>query len=109
MSKLNPNQPNTMADVPTPLLTLPLPRSCAICAPATEAVCCQSTDTRTKIEAMKMSARAICETKREGKGFTSTSEPSDVCSSCQPGKVARRRNVMNARMMATMLREIISA
>ena len=58
INSANPNQPNTRALVPTPLLTLPVPKSWAICAPATEAVCCQRTLTRTKIEAMKMSASA---------------------------------------------------
>jgi len=41
----NPNQPNIIAVAPTPLFTLPFPKSCAICAAATEAVCCHSTDT----------------------------------------------------------------
>lgn len=104
MSKLNPNQPNTIALVPTPLLTFPFPKSCAICAAATEAVCCHSTLTRTKMEAMKIRARATCETGREGKGLMSMSEPVRAsCSSCQPGKVARRRKVTKARTMATML------
>lgn len=93
-----------MALVPTPLFTLPLPKSLAICAPATEAVCCQSTLTSTKMEAMKMRARATCETGREGKGLMSMSEPVRAsCSSCQPGKVARRRKVTKARIMATIL------
>ena len=104
MSKANPNHPSTMAEVPTPLLTLPFPKSCAICAAATDAVCCHSTDTRTKIEAMKIRASATCETGREGKGLMSISEPVRAsCSSCQPGKVARRRNVMKAKIMATIL------
>ena len=58
ISSAKPNQPSTIAEVPTPLLTLPLPKSCAICAAATEAVCCHSTLTSTKIEAMKISASA---------------------------------------------------
>ena len=58
MSSTKPNQPRTMADVPTPDLTLPLPRSCTIVAAATEAVCCHKTETRTKMEEMKMRARA---------------------------------------------------
>ena len=104
MSKANANHPSTMAAVPTPLLTLPFPKSCAICAAATDAVCCHSTDTRTKIEAMKIRASATCETGREGKGLMSISEPVRAsCSSCQPGKVARRRNVMKAKIMATIL------
>lgn len=103
MSNANPNHPSTMAVVPTPLLTLPLPRSCAMMDAATEAVCCHSTDTSTKIEAMKMMARAICETGREGKGFTSRSLPWASSSSCQPGKVARRRRHMNAKMIAMIL------
>ncbi|KAB8659307.1 hypothetical protein FH972_026196 [Carpinus fangiana] len=86
-----PNQPRTMAVVPTPLFTLPLPKSCAICAAATDAVCCQSTLTSTKMEEMKMRASAACETGREGNGLTSTSEPVlGSGSSCQPGKVASR-------------------
>ncbi len=59
MSNVKPNQPSTMTLVPTPLLTLPLPKSCAIMDAATEAVCCQRTETRTNIEAMKMIASAI--------------------------------------------------
>lgn len=70
---------------------------------ATEAVCCQRTETRTKIEAMKIIARAIWETGREGKGLTSRSEPWASSSSCQPGKVARRRRQMNAKIIAMML------
>ena len=101
----NPNQPSTIAVVPTPLLMLPLPRSCATCAAATEAVCCHSTLTRMKMEEMKMRARAICETKRDGKGLMSTSEPVRASrSSCQPGKVARMRMTMKAVTRATMLR-----
>ena len=53
------NHPSTIAAVPTPLNTLPLPRSCAIIEAATEAVCCHRTETSTKIEAMKMRANAI--------------------------------------------------
>jgi hypothetical protein len=70
---------------------------------ATEAVCCHSTETRTKIEAMKMMARETCETGREGKGLTSTSEPSSFSSVCQPGNVARRMKQMNAKIIAMML------
>lgn len=58
MSSEKPNQPKTIALVPTPLLTDPFPKSWATCAAATEAVCCHSTETRTKIEEMKMRARA---------------------------------------------------
>lgn len=104
MNRAKANQPSTIALVPTPLRTLPFPKSWAICAAATDAVCCHSTDTRTKIEAMKMRARATCETGREGKGLMSMSEPVRASrSSCQPGKVARRRKVTKARMIATML------
>lgn len=100
----NPNQPSIIAVVPTPLRTLPFPRSCATCDAATDAVCCHNTLTRTNIDAMKMSARAACETGREGKGFMSTmSVPERSSSSCQPGKVANRRKVMKAKTMATML------
>lgn len=77
---------------------------------ATEAVCCQSTETRTKILAMKIRARATCETGRDGNGLTSTSEPvAASCSSCQPGKVASRMKVMNARMMATILLDTVNS
>lgn len=58
INNANPNQPNTIAAVPTPLLTDPLPKSCATCAAATEAVCCHNTETSTKTEAMKARARA---------------------------------------------------
>lgn len=105
INNANPNQPRTIAVLPTPLLTLPLPKSCATCAAATDAVCCHSTETSTKMEAMKMRARATWETGREGKGLMSMSEPVRAsCSSCQPGKVARRRKVMKARMIATILK-----
>jgi len=107
ISNEKPNQPSTIAAVPTPLTTLPLPRSCAMIEAATEAVCCHNTDTRTKIEAMKMIARDIWLTGREGNGFTSTSssEPSEDSRSsvCQPGKVRRRRRQMKAKTIATML------
>jgi hypothetical protein len=103
MSSVKLNQPMTMALDPTPLSTAPLPKSWAIMLAATEAVCCHSTDTRTKIDAMKMMASATWETGRDGNGFTSRSEPSESSSSCQPGKVARRRRQMKAKMMAMML------
>ena len=105
ISNVKLNQPITMALVPTPDRTLPLARSCAIILAATDAVCCHSTDTSTKMEAMKMIASAICETGLDGKGFTSRSEPSLSSSSCQPGKVARRSKQMKAKMMAMMLRD----
>lgn len=105
ISSAKPNQPSTIALVPTPLLTDPFPKSCATCAAATEAVCCHSTLTNTNIEAMKINARATCDTGREGKGLISMSEPVRAsCSSCQPGNVARRRKVMKARTIAMMLR-----
>jgi hypothetical protein len=99
----NPNHPSTIAVVPTPLNTLPFPRSWAIIEAATEAVCCHRTETRINIEAMKIIARAIWETGREGNGFTSRSLPEASSSSCHPGKVARSRRQMNANMIATML------
>jgi hypothetical protein len=80
ISSTNPNQPSTIAAVPTPLLTLPFPKSSDMDAAATEAVCCHNTLTRTKIEAMKTRASATWQTGREGKGLTSISEP--VSSSC---------------------------
>lgn len=102
-NRTNPNQPSTIADVPTPLLTLPLPMSWAIVLAATDAVCCQRTETSTNTEAMKMRASAVCETGREGNGFTSTSEPDSSRSSCHPGKVASRMKQKKARTIATML------
>jgi hypothetical protein len=106
ISKAKENQPSTMAVVPTPLRTLPLPKSWAIIEAATEAVCCHRTETRTKIEAMKIMARAIWETGREGKGLTSRSLPDMSSSSCQPGKVASKRRQINAKMIAMMLDNI---
>ena len=103
MNSENPNQPSIIAAVPTPLLTLPLPKSCATVDAATDAVCCHNTDTSTKIDEMKMRARAIWLTGREGNGFTSMSEPASSRSSCQPGKVARMMKQMNERTIATML------
>ncbi len=103
MNKANPNHPRIMAVDPTPDLTLPLPRSWAIVLAATDAVCCHSTETRTKTEATKMRASATCDTGLEGKGLTSLSEPLSSVSSCQPGKVARRMKQMKARTIATIL------
>jgi len=104
ISSANANHPSTIAAAPTPLRTLPLPKSCATCAAATDAVCCHSTETRTKMEARKIRASAVCETARLGKGLTSTSEPVvRSTSSCQPGKVARMMKTMKARIMAMML------
>lgn len=103
INSANPNHPSIIAVVPTPDLTLPFPKSCAIVLAATDAVCCHSTDTRTNTEAMKIRASATWETGREGKGLTSLSEPRSSVSSCQPGKVARRRKVIKASTMATML------
>lgn len=104
MRSANENQPSTMALVPTPLFTAPLPKSCAMTDAATDAVCCHSTETRTKMAAIKIKASAICETGRDGKGLTSRSEPSESTSSCQPGKVARSRRQTKAKMMAIILR-----
>ena len=103
MSRANENQPMIMALVPMPDLTEPFPKSCAMTDAATEAVCCHSTETRMKMEEMKMMARAIWETGRDGKGLTSRSEPSESSVSYQPGKVARRMKQMKAKMMAMML------
>lgn len=103
MSNANPNQPNIIAVAPTPLWTLPLPRSWAMVLAATEAVCCHSTDTRTNTDAMNIRARATCETGREGKGWIACWEPLSSTSSCQPGKVARMRKQKNARIIATIL------
>lgn len=103
MSSVKLNQPMTMALVPTPDSTLPFARSWAMMLAATEAVCCQRTDTSTKMEAMKMMAKATWLTGREGNGLTSRSEPSLSSSSCQPGKVASRSRQMKAKMMAMML------
>lgn len=105
IKRANENHPSTIAAVPTPLLTLPFPKSCAICAAATDAVCCHNTETRTKMEAMKMSASATCDTGLDGNGLMSTSDPVAASrSSCQPGNVASKRKVIKARTIATMLR-----
>lgn len=103
ISSVKLNQPITMALVPTPDRTLPLPKSWAMMLAATEAVCCHRTETRMKMLAMKMMASAICDTGLEGKGLTSRSEPSESSSSCQPGKVARRRRQMKAKIIAMIL------
>lgn len=102
-SRTKPNQPSTIAEEPTPLLTLPLPMSWAIVLAATDAVCCHSTETRTNTEDTNMRARAACETGREGNGLTSRSEPESSVSSCQPGNVAKRMKQKKARMTATIL------
>ena len=54
-----------------------------------------------------MRARATWETGREGKGFTSRSEPRSSISSCQPGKVARRMKQTKAKIIATMLGSLL--
>ena len=58
-----------------------------------------------KSEAITMVPRATKETGLLGKGSTSTfsSAPEGSSSSCQAGKVARRRSVINARGMAVNL------
>ncbi len=109
MNNENPNQPSIMAEVPTPLLTLPFPKSCATVDAATDAVCCHRTDTSTKMDETKISARAIWLTGRDGKGFTSMSEPESSRSSCHPGKVARMTKQMNYRTIATILRKRFSS
>jgi hypothetical protein len=107
ISNANPNQPSTIAVVPTPDSTLPLPRSCAMILAATDAVCCQRTETSTKIEPMKMIASETWETGREGNGLTRSSTPSlSISSVCQPGNVASSRKQMKANTIATMLRLI---
>src|SRR3569833_612491 len=103
MSRVKLNQPMTMALVPTPDSTLPLARSWAMMEAATDAVCCHSTDTSTKMDAMNMMPSATWLTGRDVIGFTSRSDPSLSSSSCQPGKVARRRRQMKAKMMAMIL------
>lgn len=92
-----------MAVEPTPLLTLPLPRSCTMVDAATEAVCCHMMLTSTKTDEMNTVAKAAWDTGLDGNGLTSVSEPLAEVSVCQPGKVARRRKVRKARTMATML------
>lgn len=99
----NPNQPRTMAEVPTPLFTLPFPRSWATVLAATDAVCCHKTDTSTNTDATKIRAKAAWETGREGIGITSRSEPLESISSCHPGKVARMIKQKKARMTAMIL------
>jgi hypothetical protein len=103
ISRANENHPRTIAVLPTPLFTLPFPRSCAIMEAATEAVCCHSTDTSTKMDAMNMIASATWDTGRDGNGLTSRSRPVTSSSSCQPGKVARSNRQTKAKMIATML------
>jgi hypothetical protein len=102
-SRPKPNQPRTIAEAPTPVFTLPFPMSWAMVLAATEAVCCHRTETRTKTADTKTSARAACETGRDGIGLFSTIEPSASTSSCQPGKVPSRIKQKNWRMMAMIL------
>lgn len=102
-NKAKPNHPRIIAVVPTPLLTLPFPISFVIVLAATDAVCCHSTDTRTKTEAMNISANEACETGLDGNGLNSRSDPVASISSCQPGKVARRRKQTKARTSAMIL------
>ena len=96
-------QPRAIAVAPTSLLTVPYPISWAVVATATEAVCCHIMDTNA-IREHKMSAEStILKTGREGKGFTSLSEPRSSVSSCQPGKVASRAVAITARTIAMIL------
>ena len=105
INSTNPNQPSTIAEVPIPLCTLPLPKSAAIVLAATDAVCCHNTETRTKIAATKISASADWETGREGNGLISRTLSSSLSySSCQPGKVARRMKQTKEKIMATILK-----
>lgn len=99
----NPNQPSTMAEVPTPLLTLPFPSVCTMVLAATDAVCCHSTETSTKIAEIQINDRAICDTGRDGNGLISRSEPVSSTSSCHPGNVASKIKQKKASIIATML------
>src|ERR1700761_6740081 len=103
-SNPKPNQPSTIAEVPTPDLTLPLPRSCATVLAATDAVCCHMTLTSTNTEAMNIVASATCDTALDGNGRTSCSDPSGPVLVCQPGNVASNTNVRKASITAIMSR-----
>lgn len=61
-----------------------------------DTMCCQNIDENAMIDETNMSKSATCETGREGKGLTSLSLPVSSISSCQPGKVASKRNVTAA-------------
>ena len=111
-----PTHPKAIAGAPTLLLMVPYPISCIVVATATEAVCCQTVDTKANRLAATVAARAICACVRAGKGFTSlisssssstpsySTPPSSVVrSSCQPGKVARIAMAMTAKAMTTIL------
>lgn len=100
-NRANPNQPSTIADAPTPLLTLPFPKSCVMVLAATEAVCCHSTVTSIKTVATKQSARQTWLRARDGTRLN-CSIPC-VSSACQPGKVSKRRRAKNASIRATIL------
>ena len=90
-----PIQPNTAAANPTCPLTVPYDKLSVMVAAAELAMCCQKTDTNIKMELRLIIAKAACDTRLDGKGFTSRSLPSPSVSSCQPGKVARRIIVMS--------------
>ena len=116
-----PTHPKPIVDAPTLLLMVPYPISCIVVATATEAVCCQTVDTKANTLAATVAARAICACVRAGKGFISkistsssstplystpsySTPPSSVVrSSCQPGKVARIAMAMTAKAMTTIL------
>ena len=116
-----PTHPKAIADAPTLLLMVPYPISCIVVATATEAVCCQTIDTKANKLAATIATRATCACVRLGNSFTSlnstsssstppystppcSTEPSlKFRSSCQPGKVARIAMAMTAKAMATIL------
>jgi hypothetical protein len=59
---------------------------------------------KVKRQAIKRAYSATFETGPEGKGLKSLSEMSSGISSCQPGKVASRMKVRNARGIAVNLK-----
>lgn len=111
-----PTHAKAIADAPTLLLMVPYPISCIVVATATDAVCCQTVDTKANRLAATVAARAICTCVCAGKGFIctlstsssstppySTPSSSVVRSLCQPGNVARIAMAMTAKAMATIL------
>lgn len=93
-------QPIAIAPAPTSVLTLPTFALSAIAAAPTAPTCCQRLATSNSTLPTNVHARAIWDTGIEGKGLTSLSDPVIwFLSSCQPGKVARRRMQIKTRTM----------
>ncbi len=108
MRRVKLNQPMTIALVPTPDKTLPLARVLGYDAGCYRGRVLPQHRDEDEDAGDEDDGQATCDTGRDGNGLTSRSEPSLSSSSCHPGKVARRRRQMKAKMMAIMLHDLVS-